>query len=72
MVDIKCTVLPKPHPSSAVLDSRATIVPYFNGTGPDSYFCGNCNFLVAKNITKGQIQNLVVTCPQCKSFNELN
>jgi phage FluMu protein Com len=78
MVDIKCRIIEKP--TRPVINQTTTKVAYFNGNGPDSYLCGNCNFILAKNVTLDQIQmkfrtpdglGLVVTCPECKSYNEL-
>jgi phage FluMu protein Com len=47
-----------------------------------SYLCGSCGFILAKNIHSDQISQLLKTdqkglsivlqCPQCERFNELN
>ena len=81
MHGIKCRVIPKPvEGTRPVLTQSSTKVAYFNGGGFDSYLCGNCNFMLAKNVTIDEIQGkfrtqnglgLVLQCPQCKSYNEL-
>ena len=90
MTDIKCKIIPEPHHDrKAVFRQSSLKTPYINGDDYEevestkmSYLCGNCDFILAKNIHSDQIAQLLSTnskgldivlqCPGCKEFNELN
>ena len=90
MADIKCKIIPEPHHDrKAVFRQSSLKTPYINGDDYEeveskkmSYLCGNCNFVLAKNIHLAQITQLlsinnkgldiVLQCPGCNEFNELN
>ena len=51
MAEITCRVIPEPklNDGRVILKQEPTKKsPYFDGSGPDSYHCGNCNFVLAK------------------------
>ena len=90
MTDIKCKIIPEPqNDRKAVFRQSFLKTPYINGDDYEevespkiSYLCGNCNFILAKNIHSDQIAQLlsinskdldiVLQCPGCNEFNELN
>lgn len=91
MTDIKCKVIPEPlHDHKTVFRQSSTESPYLNGDDYDdgndvkkmSYLCGNCDFVLAKNIHIDQITQLltpnnkgieiVLQCPKCGRYNELS
>ena len=90
MTETRCRVIPEPHHKrKAVFRQTSAKTPYFNGddyedlpTSKISYLCGNCDFVLAKNIHSDQIFHLLNTdpmengiilqCPQCQKFNELS
>ena len=90
MTDIKCKIIPEPHHDrKAVFIQPSLKTPYINGDDYEgfestkmSYLCGNCDFILAKNIHSDQIPQLlsinskgldiVLQCPGCNEFNELN
>jgi hypothetical protein len=90
MTEIKCKIIPEPHHDrKAVFRQSSLKTPYINGDDYEeveslkvSYLCGNCNFILAKNIHSDQIAQLlsinskgldiVLQCPGCNEFNELN
>jgi hypothetical protein len=90
MTDIRCTIIPEPHRDRKAVFRQSTLkTPYIDGDDYEdvqsikmSYFCGNCDFILAKNIHSDQIAQLLSTnskgldivlqCPECKKFNELN
>jgi hypothetical protein len=47
--------------------------PVFKGEGPggDDTLCGKCGAVLIKNIPRGNIQNIVIKCFVCGSFNEV-
>ena len=83
MAEITCRVIPEPNLNEGrvVLNQEPPKKsPYFDDNGPDSYHCGNCNFVLAKNVDKDWIQSkihtagglgLVLVCPECYSHNEV-
>jgi hypothetical protein len=90
MTDIRCKIIPEPHRDRKAVFRQSTLkTPYIDGDDYEdvqsikvSYICGNCNFILAKNIHSDQIVQLLSTnskgldivlqCPECKKFNELN
>jgi hypothetical protein len=62
MVDIKCVVIPEPvEGTRAIFIQSTTNVAYFSGKGPDSYMCGNCNFVLVRNVSMDQLQKKIHT-----------
>jgi phage FluMu protein Com len=42
------------------------------GNGELDYVCGQCNHVVAENVSQGEIStDTVFECPNCKQFNEV-
>lgn len=89
MTEMRCRVVPEPHHEyKAVFRQTFVKSPYFDGDDYEnvvstktSYLCGNCEFVLAKNIHSDQILQLlnttqiengiVLQCLQCQKFNEL-
>ena len=81
MTDIKCVITSEPQESTRiVLKQSSSRGPYFMGDGDVRILCGNCDFILAKNVSEEQIRHqiltpgglgLVLQCPRCKEFNEL-
>lgn len=81
MADMKCMITPEPQEGTrVVLKQTSGKGTYFMGDGEVSFLCGNCNFILAKNVSEEQIQHqfhtpdglgFVLQCPYCKKFNEL-
>lgn len=63
MVDTKCRVIPEPAEGTRVVFKQtATKVPYFRDSGgSDRYLCGNCSFVLAREVTMDQIQQRIRT-----------
>ena len=67
MTDVKCKIIPEPHHDrKAVFRQSSLKTPYINGDDYEevestkmSYLCGNCNFILAKNIHSDQIAQLL-------------
>jgi hypothetical protein len=89
MTDIRCKIIPEPHDHKAVFRQTSVKSPYFNGDdyedvplSKNSYLCGECDFILAKNIHSDQIAQLlradqkglsiVLQCPQCEKYNEIS
>jgi len=68
---IKLNIIPKPREGSrTVIESKVS--PAFKGEGDMDYICGNCGALIAENVHRGQIRNIVVHCPKCGQYNEFS
>lgn len=63
------SIIPKPLEGSCTVIIPKN-VPAFTGEGDVNYICGNCGALIAEKISRGQITNAVVLCPQCGQYNE--
>jgi DNA-directed RNA polymerase subunit RPC12/RpoP len=76
MTDIICNVIPQPDESSdkSVLHGTEGLrgKPLITGgDGQTSYICGQCNSVLAEKINELQINNVVLQCTTCNSYNEL-
>ena len=45
--------------------------PFVTGKGDTTYVCGQCNKVLLKDVSPGQIQNMVVRCPSCGGYAEI-
>jgi DNA-directed RNA polymerase subunit RPC12/RpoP len=71
-------VIPEPENGTASVLVRSNILfvtknPYavMSGTGDTDYVCGACKVALAAKVNRGQIANMVLRCPACKSFNAI-
>jgi predicted nucleic acid-binding protein len=65
-------VIPEPEPNTrAVLVPAPRMSPVIKGTGDIDLLCGKCKETLVEGIVEGQIQNIVICCPKCKSYNEV-
>jgi len=46
--------------------------PAFQGSGTMSILCGRCGTLLVKDIEEGEISSIVVKCPFCSAFNDID
>jgi hypothetical protein len=81
MADIKCTITSEPREGTrVVLRQTRGRGAYFMGDGDVRFYCGNCDFILAKNVSEEQIKHqfhtldglgIILQCPRCKEFNEM-
>jgi phage FluMu protein Com len=65
-------VIPEPEPNTrAVLAPAPRVSPAIKGTGNIDLLCGKCREILVEGIVEGQIQNIVIRCPKCESYNEV-
>jgi hypothetical protein len=76
MPDIKGKVIPKPDNERDILNMQfpndEENQPLITGSGDISIFCGSCSRILCRNLTEGQVQNVVIRCNRCKSYNDIN
>jgi len=48
-----------------------TTVPFFRGIGKLTIVCGHCNLPLICNIDVGQVKNIVIRCPNCGRYNDI-
>ena len=68
-------VIPKPKIDSVtlLLPKKGEPLPLIKFDGDLNLLCGNCNEILVKGvIEEDQIKNVVIRCPTCRSFNEVN
>ena len=68
----KMKVIPEPGVGNRtiVLPTPARM-PVMRGSGDVSHACGECGARLIENISAGQLQGIVIRCPECGTFNEL-
>ena len=72
MTDYVLRTITKPEEGSAtVFKMSKKGVPMFKGEGSDNYLCETCKNILAKNVFRKQLVNLVLVCPKCDSYNLL-
>lgn len=70
---LKVISKPKPDSVSVLLPKKGETLPLIKFDGDLNLLCGNCNeVLVEGIIEEGQIKNVVIRCPVCRSYNEIN
>ena len=68
-------VISKPNPDSVtlLLPKKGETLPLIKFNGDLDLLCGNCKeILVEGIIEEDQIKNVVIRCPTCRSYNEVN
>ena len=45
--------------------------PVFADGGPDSFRCAKCKHVLAKDIKRSQLVNVVLKCPKCDANNDM-
>ena len=79
MVEIKCRTIPKPQDGSRPIyrknndkgiSEKESLIQGSFGEELD-YICGNCGYLLAENVSQGEIYvGIVFECPKCQAYNE--
>jgi hypothetical protein len=64
-------VIPEPKPNTRSVIAPTFKGPAIKGEGPHSYTCGSCGLTLLKNVECKQVQDIVVRCHECQSFNEI-
>jgi hypothetical protein len=71
---VSLPVIPEPPSNTRsvlVQQPSSKPFPYLKSQGPADLLCGRCGFKLATGMGPGQIQNLVLKCPSCESFNDV-
>jgi DNA-directed RNA polymerase subunit RPC12/RpoP len=61
---------PAPLSRSVVHGAGEEVPPLFVGQGNIDYLCGQCRATLAESVWEASIDNVVVECPTCGSYNE--
>ena len=71
MGDYSLKVIPKPKEGTATViqHTKKGKISLIMGTGNDNYSCGVCSNILAKNVVRRQIANIVLMCPNCDAYN---
>jgi len=69
---IALTVIPEPAPNTRSLLVPQGKFPVIRGEGDMDLVCGKCGQVLVESVGKGVwLKNLVIRCPNCKSYNEV-
>jgi hypothetical protein len=75
MTNIIMEIIPKPKEGTATVLklTKKGKFPMIAGGGDDNYLCGliECGNIICKNVSRGQIINIVFKCANCGSYNVL-
>jgi hypothetical protein len=74
MPQIKLKIIEKPKDGTAtVLEQRSFFGPIVTGQDTTGnavdYLCGKCEVVLAKNVRKDQLKNIVLYCNRCGAYN---
>jgi hypothetical protein len=64
-------VIPRPAPNTRSVLAPDFKGPVMKGTGPLRYTCGSCGVTLLRYVEYNQVQNIVIKCGGCSSFNEI-
>jgi len=65
-------IISRPEPGNrVVLEPSPGVSPVIKGTGDLDLLCGKCRMRLVEGIVEGQVQNIVIRCPNCESYNEI-
>lgn len=69
---IELNIIEKPELMSRVVifSQNKNIFPFYKGKGNINFLCGKCKTLLAERVWKLSLNNIVVHCPSCQSYNE--
>ena len=72
-LDVRLRIIPEPKPQTrAILEPKVgEILPVIKGNGNLNLLCGNCDAILIEGIDKGQIRNIVIHCPICRFYNNI-
>jgi hypothetical protein len=72
-VALRLPVIPPPPQGTAtvLIAGDGFMGPFLKGDGPIDLLCGNCLHRLVEQSHPGQIENLVLQCPNCKSHNAI-
>jgi hypothetical protein len=72
-LDVRLRVISEPKPQTrAILEPKVgEVLPVIKGNGNLNLLCGNCGAILIEGINKGQIRNIVIHCPICRFYNNI-
>jgi len=73
MLQIDMVPIDEPLPSTrAVVPAKpGHDGPLIGGHGPDTFRCGRCKRVLALNVERDQLQDVVIQCSMCSTLNEI-
>jgi len=67
---IKLQVISSPDVEKSVIFSTDDKDALVKGVELESHVCGCCGFVLAENVMTYDYHNIILQCPNCKSYNE--
>lgn len=72
----KLNIIPKPKPDSVtlLLPKKGERLPLIKFDGDLNLLCGNCSEILVEGLIEDedQILSVVIRCPVCRQYNEVN
>ncbi|WP_148685853.1 hypothetical protein [Candidatus Nitrosocosmicus hydrocola] len=66
---VKLHVIPPPSAETKTIFSIDDKDVLIKGVELESHLCGSCGFVLAENIMVYNYRDVVLQCPNCKSYN---
>jgi predicted Zn-ribbon and HTH transcriptional regulator len=66
---IRLQVIPSSNFQTKIISSIDERNVVYRGSEIESHICGNCGFVLMHDTIVYNYYNLVIKCPNCKSFN---
>ena len=67
---IKLQVIPPFTAEKRIIISTDDRNALVKGVELESHICGCCGFVLAENVITHNYSNIILQCPNCKSYNE--
>jgi hypothetical protein len=72
-VDKKLRVIPKPKPDTRtlLLPKPREVLPLIKCDADLNLICGGCGATLVEGVVENEIRNIVIRCPICEIYNEV-
>jgi hypothetical protein len=66
---VKLQVISPPNAETKTVFTLDDKDVLFKGIALESHICGYCGFVLAENVMVYNYRNIILQCPNCKSYN---
>ena len=66
---VKLQVISPPNTDTKTIFTLDDSDVFFKGIALESHICGYCGFVLAENIMVYNYRDIILQCPNCKSYN---
>jgi phage FluMu protein Com len=66
---VKLQVISPPNTDTKTIFTLDDNGVFFKGIALESHICGYCGFVLAENVMVYNYRDIILQCPNCKSYN---